>query len=84
MPDRRPAAATFAVATFLFLQLFWFLVVGWFAWLLRDGLGPEAVTTTGTAALGRMFTTFYWGPGCLAFLVVDAIWWSRRRHRDGR
>ena len=84
MPDREPAAASFAVAAFVSVQLLWFIVVGAFAWILRDGLGPEAVTTTGAAALGRMSTTFCWGPVCLAFLVMDAIWWFRRQDRGKR
>lgn len=45
-----------------------------FAWILRDGLGPNSVTSNGLDALVRAFTTFYAGPallclGGLHFLV---------------
>jgi len=79
--DGRPQAVAVAEAAFVAVQLMWFIGGGWFAWILRDGLGPEAVTTTGAAALVRVSMTFYWGPVCVALLVVDAIWWFRRRDR---
>ena len=44
------------------LLLFLLLVAGPFAWLLRDGLGPDSTTSTWTNALMRLFWTFYWGP----------------------
>ena len=45
-----------------------------FAWILRDGLGPDSVTSKGLEALVLAFTTFYAGPallclGGLHFLV---------------
>lgn len=36
-----------------------------FAWILRDGLGPDSVTSNGLEALARSFTTFYAGPALL-------------------
>ena len=72
-----------AESAFIAVQLMWIIGVSPFAWILRDGLGPESVTSTGATALVRMFGTFYWGPVCLALLAVDAIWWRRRRNRDG-
>ena len=41
------------------------LCVAPFAWILRDGLGPESVQSTGFAALGKAFMTFYTGPAIL-------------------
>ncbi|MFT7484664.1 MAG: hypothetical protein ACI9F9_000508 [Candidatus Paceibacteria bacterium] len=79
----KPQASVTVGATFIAVQLMWFIGGGAFVWILRDGLGPEAVTTTGAAALVRMFETFYWGPVGVVLLVVDTIWWFRRR-RHGR
>ena len=39
-----------------------------FAWILRDGLGPDSTTSSGMEALGRCFMTFYAGPISLALL----------------
>ncbi|MBB21969.1 MAG: hypothetical protein CMN04_03615 [Roseibacillus sp.] len=36
-----------------------------FAWILRDGLGPNSVTSNGLDALARAFTTLYAGPALL-------------------
>ena len=33
-----------------------------FAWIMRDGMGPDAVASFGTQALARCFMTFYSGP----------------------
>lgn len=45
-----------------------------FAWILRDGLGPDSVTSSGLEAIVRAFMAFYAGPallclGGLHFLV---------------
>ena len=79
--DRELEPITPAQSVFITLQLMWFLAGGMLVWILRDGLGPEAVTTTGPPPLVRMFQTFYWGPVCLALLIVDVSWWRRRRLR---
>jgi TRAP-type C4-dicarboxylate transport system permease small subunit len=44
-----------------------------FAWLMRDGLGPETTTSSGIQAVSRCFMTFYSGPiliGLIALVVV--------------
>lgn len=48
-----------------------------FAWIMRDGLGPDSVTTTGLAALGRTLTSFYIGPVLLLLILGDV--WIRTR-----
>ena len=42
------------------------VVVGPFAWILRDGLGPDAVNSTWLPAVHRVFWTFYWEPSTIA------------------
>ena len=64
---------------FLWLQVLWFLAGGLYAWILRDGLGPDATTSTGLAAFSRLFWTFHWGPTCAGLLIIDLLWWRRRR-----
>lgn len=53
------------------------------AWLLRDGLGPDSVASSGFAAAGRWLMTFYSGP-ILAALVAAALTLRvlRRQSRD--
>lgn len=82
-PEEKSEAAALAEAAFIAAQLVWLIGTGGFAWILRDGLGPDAVSTAGESAFARTFWTFYWGPVCLALLVVDFFWWRNRRHRDG-
>ena len=43
-----------------------------FAWLMRDGLGPDSVTSSGVQAIFRCFMTFYSGP-ILIVLVALAL-----------
>jgi hypothetical protein len=81
-PQGKSEAAALVEAAFIGAQFLWLIGVGGFAWILRDGLGPDAVATTGGAVLVRTFWTFYWGPVCLALLVVDVIWWRRRGRHD--
>jgi len=50
-----------------------------FAWILRDGLGPDATTSSGIQAVWRCLLTFYSGP-ILAGLTVLAI----ACHRTGK
>lgn len=42
-----------------------------FVWILRDGLGPSAVSTTGLAAASKMFMSFYIGPVILFLVSLD-------------
>ena len=55
------------------LLLLAIVVVIPFAWILRDGLGPDSVSTTGFAALSRTFTTFYTGPAILLLTALDLL-----------
>ncbi len=64
------ARAFFFVVTGLFLTVL--LCILPFAWLLRDGLGPSSVASSGLEAVMRCMTTFYVGPA-LAVLVVLVI-----------
>ena len=43
-----------------------------FAWILRDGLGPESITSTGINAITRTFFTFYSG-----YILIGLILLSR-------
>ena len=36
-----------------------------FAWILRDGLGPDSISTSGFPAIKAAFMTFYAGPAIL-------------------
>lgn len=47
-----------------------------FAWIMRDGLGPSAVESSGVSALGRWFMTFWTGPIVIA-LAAAAIGFHR-------
>lgn len=42
-----------------------------FAWILRDGLGPGAVSTAGFAALSKTFVCFYIGPAIVFLVCLD-------------
>ncbi len=52
-----------------------FLIIGVlpFAWILKDGLGPDMVPATGVAALWKFFMTFYVGPAILLFGSFDLL-----------
>jgi len=54
---------------------------GALAWILRDGLGPDAVESHGWEALVRCFWTFHWGP-VLALLGLMTVVLSRRVGRS--
>ncbi len=49
-----------------------------FAWILRDGLGPDSVRTSGLTAVKRTFMTFYTGPAILLLVSFDLMLRSRR------
>ena len=42
-----------------------------FAWILRDGLGPNSVSTNGLFAASKAFMTFYIGPVILLLVSLD-------------
>ena len=39
-----------------------------FAWILRDGLGPDSISISGFPAVKAAFMTFYAGPAILLFV----------------
>ena len=51
------------------LLVTWVIGVGPLCWILRDGLGPNAVESHGGWAVARFLMTFWWGP-VLAALVL--------------
>ena len=53
------------------------IMLGPFAWILRDGLGPDSVETHGLEAVARALKTFYWGPILLA--LGAACWLCKKR-----
>ena len=60
------AKFTGAVLNGLLISVLCFLPI---AWIIRDGLGPGSVESTGYEAVLRCFKTFYVGP-ILIFLGV--------------
>jgi hypothetical protein len=65
--------------------LVWLVGIAPFCWLLRDGLGPRAVQSSGWSAVVRFLLTFYWGPIALALLWlagVEVVWWWLRKDSD--
>lgn len=61
-PGWRRVIAKAVVDGLLFCSLFCLP----FAWILRDGLGPDSVTSSGVEALKRFATCLYIVPGTLA------------------
>jgi hypothetical protein len=54
------------------MSLFYLLFfIGPFAWILRDGLGPDSTTSGGWHAIVRMLWCFYWGP---ATILAGLVW----------
>ncbi|MGB0597498.1 MAG: hypothetical protein ACPGLY_12495 [Rubripirellula sp.] len=58
-----------AAALFFFVIAF----VGPFAWILRDGLGPNATESTVSDAIAQTFWTFYFGPAALTTALIAAV-----------
>jgi hypothetical protein len=44
-----------------------------FAWILKDGIGPDSVSTTGLEAVRRCFMSFYVGPAILLLTFFDQL-----------
>lgn len=62
-----------SLQTFLFsLIVIDILIVVPFAWILRDGLGPDAYESSGWPAGWRWFMTFYCGPILLVLIGLLA------------
>ena len=69
----------------LTVTLGWILLVAPLAWIMRDGLGPDATTTRGLDAIAAWTTTFGYGPialalGALALVVDQGARAAARRH----
>jgi hypothetical protein len=55
----------------------WVMGAGPLCWILRDGLGPKAVDSSGWQAVNRFSRTFYWGPVAFALgllTVLGCVW----------
>jgi len=66
-----------ALLTLLQAALICWMMLAPFAWILRDGLGPDSVESHGLEAVVRALTTFYWGPILLA--LAAASWLCKTR-----
>ena len=44
-----------------------------FAWILKDGIGPDSVATTGLEAVSKCLMSFYVGPAILLFGFLDQL-----------
>jgi hypothetical protein len=55
-----------------------------FAWILRDGLGPDAVESAGFHAVSRTFWTFYVGPLIVLSLITWLVLFSTAKRREER
>ena len=73
------------IAFYLLAALFFFLLcVGApFAWLLRDGLGPDSTTSSNWDAVVRCLKTFYIGPALAVTGVLTAVAWVASRGKKG-
>ena len=49
------------------------LTISPFAWIMRDGMGPDSVTSEGLMAAQRTFTVFNYGPIALALLLANLL-----------
>jgi hypothetical protein len=69
----------FQVATGLStLALLVALIPGWFCWILRDGLGPDSVTSSGWFAW-RCFLGDFWPFGAVSLLLLFIAFALTRR-----
>lgn len=60
-PQIQSIVTAFLLVVCIAVLVFAFMLAP-FAWLLRDGLGPDSVNSTGLMAVRKMFWCFYWGP----------------------
>jgi hypothetical protein len=68
------------IRSFLTAALLVWCSVAPLAWILRDGLGPDAVDSHGWAAFQRFLGTYHWGPVFLGLVVISSGWrWFCRR-----
>jgi hypothetical protein len=69
-------------AAMLFLVAFLILVVGGFLqWVLRDGLGPDAITSSGQLAYSRFINDF-WPLPIIAAILSCVGWFLFRKSTD--
>lgn len=69
------------------LLIFMILCVLPFAWILRDGLGPDSVQSTGMVMIGKVFMTFYVGPVIITLTCFDYVirrWMGKKIVRYSR
>ena len=64
------------------LLIFWLICVGPFAWILKDGLGPSSVESSGIDVIWRFWRVFYWGP-ILMFLGGLVLFLELRTDQNG-
>ncbi|MFT5731890.1 MAG: hypothetical protein ACJA2W_001207 [Planctomycetota bacterium] len=62
------------IQSLLFAALVVWSMCGPFAWIMRDGLGPDSVESEGWNALTRCFWTFYWGPVFILLAATSRMW----------
>lgn len=69
------------VLLFAFGMAAFFLIVfvGPLAWIMRDGLGPDATTSSGWRSCMEMFWCFHWGPATLTISVLFLVTFYYRR-----
>ena len=72
----RFTAAMFFLAAFLIL-----VVGGYLQWVFRDGLGPDAITSSGQLAYSRFITDF-WPLPVISVILSCAGWFLFRRSAD--
>ena len=77
---------TFAKVVVDSLAILSIIALAPFAWIMRDGLGPDSATSTGFSAFNRWFMTFYAGPITIALigLAVAVHYFERKRGNRSR
>jgi hypothetical protein len=76
------SASRAALAAVLFFTL---AALGWAAflsWVLRDGLGPDSVTSTGTMAWRRFASDMLFPTGVCGFIIIVTVGFFLWRHRS--
>jgi hypothetical protein len=58
------------------------LTIAPLAWIMRDGMGPDSVTSEGLKAVQRAFTTFNYGPIAIALLLANLLVQRRIKGTD--
>jgi len=53
--------------------VFFLLLISPMVWILHDGLGPNAVESSGWHAIHRTFTAFYWGPITVGLIMMSLL-----------